>query len=263
MPTAFDPAILLPGMIGLAREAGAEIMRHYDSAVATTKSDGSPVTAADEAAEAVILKGLAELAPGIPVLAEESVAAGRRPEAGTPALFLVDPLDGTKEYLKRNGEFTVNIALAIGGRPMLGVVYAPALGLLYAGGPLSPPVVIMGDTTTPIRTRQPLVSGLTVLVSRSHDNRDDVADMLKALPVKEKIARGSSLKLCVIAEGKGDFYPRLGPTSEWDIAAGHAILAGAGGEVLRMSDGQPLVYGKDDILNPPFSAIGHPASWVR
>lgn len=258
-----DPLRLLPELITLARAAGAEIMRHYEAGVTVSdKADGSPVTAADQAGETIILAGLAQLAPHVPVLAEEAVAGGKRPAPGSDALFLLDPLDGTKEFIKRNGEFTVNIALAFAGVPVLGVVYAPAMGLLYAGGPAIAPVLYQDDAPPrAIKTRSPPADGLTVLVSRSHDSRDDVAALLSRLPITGKLARGSSLKLCAIAAGEGDLYPRLGPTSEWDIAAGHAILAGAGGHVRRLSDGKSLDYGKADILNPSFVAIGCEAAW--
>ncbi len=255
-------AALLDGLVAAALEAGIAIMEVYAGpAEAATKADGSPVTLADERAEAIIARHLAELAPEIPVVAEEAVAAGDTPECGA-LFFLVDPLDGTKEFLSRNGEFTVNIALVRDAAPVLGVVYAPALGLLYAGGAGVPArraqVVEHRETGwTGLRVRA-APAALTVIGSRSHGGAETEA-FIAPLPVADFVAAGSSLKFCRLAEGAADLYPRMGRTMEWDIAAGHAVLAAAGGAVLTL-DGAPLVYGKrgqahdSDFANPHFVA---------
>jgi len=246
---------LLPGLRQIALEAGAVIMNIYQGHIAVrAKADQSPVTEADEAAEAVILAALAELAPEIPVIAEESVAAGRIPEIGEGPFWLVDPLDGTKEFISRNGEFTVNVALIEDGLPTLGVVFAPAIGQLYLAGPRAVTLEKDGGAARPIVVRRPAADGLVVVASRSHrDAKTD--DYLADFEVKSLTAAGSSLKLCLVAAGEADLYPRLGRTMEWDIAAGHAVLAAAGGRVETL-DGAPLRYGKPGFENPFFVARG-------
>ena len=255
----------LEALVAVALEAGAAIMRIYESPelAAAEKADGSPVTAADEAAERVILERLVEIAPGWPVVAEESVAAGRVPDA-SEAFILVDPLDGTKEFLSRNGEFTVNVAVVRDGAPVAGVVYAPALGTLYAGEPEGAFAATVEDgrlgPRRPLSVREPGPDGLVVVASRSHMT-DETKAFLDRLPVASFASAGSSLKLCRVASGEADLYPRLGRTMEWDIAAGDAILRAAGGAVLTL-DGKPLVYGKrnqpddSDFANPHFVATG-------
>jgi 3'(2'), 5'-bisphosphate nucleotidase len=256
-------AALLPALGDLARAAGAAILAIYATDFnIRDKADASPVTAADEQAEAVILAGLSRLAPDIPVVAEESVAAGRVPDISGGRFFLVDPLDGTREFVSRNGEFTVNIALIEQGVPVLGVVFAPAVGgvagRLFAGAAGVGAWVEDAQGRRPIRCRPVPAEGLTVLASRSHG--DAVA--LDAFLAGRKVARlanaGSSLKLCLIAEGAADCYPRHGRTMEWDIAAGHAVLAAAGGQVHRLDDAAPLAYGKPGFENPHFVAAGLP-----
>lgn len=247
--------------------AGAEILRIYatDFAVAD-KSDASPVTEADQRAEAIILENLKRLSPDIPVVAEEEAAAGRVPTTAT-RFFLVDPLDGTKEFISRNGEFTVNIALVENGEPVCGAVYAPALGKLYWGA--RGEGAFMAEVTDgrpgearPIRVRTAPADGLSAVGSRSHGGEETQA-YLKAFTIKDFVAAGSSLKLCLLAEGKADIYPRMGRTMEWDIAAGDAILRAAGGRVETLG-GQPLGYGKrnqpndSDFANPHFVAFGDP-----
>jgi sulfate adenylyltransferase subunit 2/3'(2'), 5'-bisphosphate nucleotidase len=247
-------------------KAGAEIMRVYaGDVVVTTKSDASPVTEADERAERIILDGLKTLAPDIPVVAEEEAAAGRLPEIGN-RFFLVDPLDGTKEFISKNGEFTVNIALIEDGVPVYGAVYAPALERLFwgGGGDAFAADVKGGEIVDimPIRVRPTPQNGLSAIGSRSHGG-DATQDYLKAFSVAEFVAAGSSLKFCRLAEGAADIYPRMGRTMEWDTAAGDAVLRAAGGRVETL-DGRPLVYGKriqDDapFANPHFVAFGDPA----
>ena len=255
----------LDSLVAIALEAGDAILGIYgrDDVTATSKTDGSPVTAADEAAEAVILAGLGRAAPGWPVVAEEEVAAGRVPPA-CETFILVDPLDGTKEFISRNGEFTVNIAIVERGVPVCGVVYAPALGLLYGGDPEGAFVATVTDGVPgpkrPIGVREPGADGLVVVASRSHMN-DETRAFLERFRVASFASAGSSLKLCRVATGEADLYPRLGRTMEWDIAAGDAVLRAAGGGVFTL-DGRPLVYGKrdqaddTDFANPHFVAAG-------
>jgi 3'(2'), 5'-bisphosphate nucleotidase len=240
------------------REAGLCVMRLYatDFAVAT-KADASPVTLADQQAEALILAGLARLAPEVPVVAEEAVAAGQVP-AVAECFWLVDPLDGTREFIQRNGEFTVNIALIEQGVPVLGLVYAPALGRLYTGALGLGAWLEDAAGRRPIHCRAVPPEGLTVLASRSHGDAAALDDYLAGYQVASRRHAGSSLKLCLLAAGEADLYPRLGRTMGWDIAAGDAVLRAAGGGVRRLDDGQPLRYGKPGFENPHFVAQG----WV-
>ncbi|MEO6609563.1 MAG: 3'(2'),5'-bisphosphate nucleotidase CysQ [Aestuariivirga sp.] len=250
-------------IVRLAHTAGQVIMEIYAAPIeVATKSDHSPVTQADQQAEDVILAGLKKLCPEIPVLAEESVSKGNIPEIGA-RFFLVDPLDGTKEFISRNGEFTVNIALIENNVPIFGVIYAPALGDIYFGrlgqGAMHARLKTteawagLGNTTA-IRTRPMPVEGATVLASRSHCDAETEAFIAKS-KVAKLISAGSSLKFCKVAAGEADLYPRFGRTMEWDTAAGHAILLAAGGKVLTI-DGKPLGYGKKirGFDNPAFIA---------
>ncbi len=254
---------LLEAMIAAAVEAGRAACAIYHSDFEVlTKQDQSPVTAADHAAEAVILAHLAKAAPGIPVVAEEQVAAGHVPaNAGT--FFLVDPIDGTKEFIQKRGDFTVNIALVRDGVPELGVVYAPAKSQLYAGdvnarqafrSTQSPDENAPTAALTPMITRALPAAGLTVVASRSHRTPETDAYLSK-VRVADLVSVGSSLKFCLVAAGDADFYPRLGPTMEWDTAAGHAVLSAAGGLVVNL-DGSPFRYGKPGFRNPSFLAAG-------
>lgn len=246
-------------VIDAAREAGTAILSVYATDFEVRgKDDASPVTAADEAAEAVILAALARCAPDIPAISEEAAAKGEAPEAGQ-RFWLVDPLDGTKEFIRRNGEFTVNIALVEQGRPVMGVVLAPALDRLYAGrelpdGGFEAFVESRGERRA-IRCREVPAEGLTVVSSRSHGDAAALDAFLAGRRVAACVNAGSSLKLCLVAAGQADLYPRLGRTMEWDIAAGHAVLRAAGGEV-RTLDGEPLRYGKPGLDNPHFVASG-------
>jgi 3'(2'), 5'-bisphosphate nucleotidase len=247
---------LRDGLVATAYEAGKAIMEVYAGGfVATRKEDHSPVTAADLAAEKIIIDALADLAPGIPVVAEEQAAAFGLPGDPAARFFLVDPLDGTKEFIARNGEFTVNIALIENGVPVLGVVFLPALDEMYAG---------LGDTACrwrrggaaePIAARLPPPGGAVMTISRSHAARELVQVENLGEHVAAAMVAGSSLKFCRIAEGVADLYPRFGPTMEWDTAAGHAILLAAGGSVATL-DGRALGYGKPGFRNPHFIARG-------
>ena len=248
----------------IAHEAGGLILKHYAAgAEARAKADASPVTQADEEAEALILDRLRKLAPDVPIVAEEEVAAGRVPEVGN-RFFLVDPLDGTKEFLKRNGEFTVNIALVENRRPVGGIVLAPAMARMFVGdGPhgafeLAAPegIPLNPLQAEPIRARRAPLQGLVVVASRTHrDTKTD--EYLAAYRVADLVAAGSSLKFCLVATGEADLYPRHGRTMEWDTAAGQAVLEASGGSV-RTLEGAPLLYGKtrDGFANPYFVARG-------
>ncbi|MGV3491493.1 MAG: 3'(2'),5'-bisphosphate nucleotidase CysQ [Devosia sp.] len=242
-------------LMNRAAIAAAEAIRavYARDFAALAKADGSPVTEADEAAERIILAHLAET--GIPVLAEESVAAGHIPELGE-RYFVVDPLDGTKEFVKRNGEFTVNIAYCEAGAPVSGVVLAPATEDIYWGGPdgaFSGRVV--GGAITDAQPLRTVETGpLRIVASRSHGHAA-LADLCSELSVSEDVSVGSSLKFCLLARGDAQLYPRFTPTSEWDTAAGQALLQGAGGVVLRL-DGTPLTCGHraENFLNGWFVA---------
>ena len=241
----------------IAEDAAREIMRIYagDHGV-RDKDDRSPVTDADHAAEAVILAGLRKLTPDAVIIAEEEVAAGRIPSLDGKAFWLVDPLDGTKEFIKRNGEFTVNIALVENGRPILGIVLAPATETLWRGAKgLGADKREGKGAFTPMKTRTPPPEGLTACASRSHGTFSDLDIWFRNnnLTVANRVEAGSSLKFCLIAEGKADIYPRFGPTMEWDTGAAQGVLEAAGGEVVTV-DGQPLLYGKPRFANPHFIA---------
>ncbi|MFO1186201.1 MAG: 3'(2'),5'-bisphosphate nucleotidase CysQ [Alphaproteobacteria bacterium] len=244
----------------IAIAAGAAILDVYArNGTATAKADGSPVTEADTRGEEIILARLAAALPGIPVVSEEAVARGILPKTGE-RFFLVDPLDGTKEFMSRNGEFTVNIALVEAGSPTIGVVYLPALGTLYcgSGAKASRAEVKAGQVGAPvsIRARRPQ-HGLDILASRSHMNAETEA-FLQRFKTGHLVQAGSSLKFCRIAEGTADLYPRLGRTMQWDTAAGDAVLRAAGGRVLTFG-GRPLAYGPggaDRFANPHFVACG-------
>lgn len=257
---SLDP-LFLEAVINIARGAGRVISEVYRTEFAVSaKSDASPVTIADERAEAVILAGLATLTPDLPIVAEESVAAGRIPavDAARGAFWLVDPLDGTREFVSRNGEFTVNIALIEMGEPALGVVLAPALDSLYWGAKGLGAFKEHHGRRHAIGCRNAPAEGLAVVESRSHGDGAALDAWLQQLarPIASRVKAGSSLKLCVLAEGGADLYPRLGRTMEWDIAAGHAVLAAAGGRVTRLDDRQTLRYGKSGFENPGFVAQG-------
>lgn len=249
---------LLDSLVPLIRQAGDAVMAVYATDFAVTgKADASPVTEADRRAEDIITAGLVRLTPDIPVVGEEAEAEGRAPTAIGHRFWLVDPLDGTKEFIHRNGEFTVNIALIEQGRAVLGLVLAPALGQLYGGGPgLGSWVGDAQGHRQAIACRAEPSEGLTVVGSRSHGDAAALDAFLQGRRVAQVRSAGSSLKLCLLAAGQADVYPRFGRTMEWDIAAGHAVLAGAGGAVQVIGTGQPLSYGKPGWENPHFVAWG-------
>jgi 3'(2'), 5'-bisphosphate nucleotidase len=249
-------------MILASLEAGRAAHQIYHGGFEVhAKADDSPVTTADHVAEEIILRHLARLAPNIPVVAEEQAAGGTIPSVAAE-FFLVDPLDGTKEFIHRRGDFTVNIALIRAGAPALGVVYAPATGQLFAADVGAARAVRASlDAANPVATGlQPIhvravpATGLTAVASRSHRTPETDA-YLARYEIAALVAVGSSLKFCLVAAGEADLYPRLGPTMEWDTAAGHAVLSAAGGQVAG-PDGQPLRYGKPQFRNPWFVASG-------
>jgi 3'(2'), 5'-bisphosphate nucleotidase len=239
-----------------AREAGEAILeivkRGFD---VEAKKDSSPVTEADRAAELIILAALARAAPGVPVIAEEEVAAGRIPTHGD-TFFLVDPLDGTKEFVRGGDDYTVNIGLIEGRSPKLGVVYAPASGRLHGGCVGHGAWLNEGQGRREIRTRA-RSHPMTAVASKSHLNQATIDYLEAAVGTCGYVAVGSSLKFCIVAEGEADIYPRASPTSEWDTAAGHAVLLAAGG-LVDGPDGKPLSYGKAAFLNRAFVAT---AGW--
>ena len=238
----------------IARAAGDAILAIYRQPFAVEfKQDESPLTAADQGAHEVIVQALARLTPDIPVLSEESDAEAMQARRGWSRYWLVDPLDGTKEFVSRNGEFTVNIALIDHGRPVWGLVYAPVLDRLWYGGKGIGAWRVADGTHKAIQTR-PHEAGQAwrVVGSRNHLSQATL-DYLAPLGEVELVSMGSSLKFCIIAEGGAELYPRLAPTCEWDTAAAQAVLEGAGGSVTQL-DGSALAYNKPDILNPWFVA---------
>lgn len=257
-----DDQKLADALCAVALEAGRLILVHYaKGSVVTTKADHSPVTAADAEAEDLILQHLRKLAPGTPIVAEEHFAAQSPQEIGE-TFFLVDPLDGTKEFIERSGEFTVNIALIRRGRPVLGVVYAPAASRLYVAAEgqavrsaVARDFSLVGHER--LAARRVPKHGLVAVASKSHRS-PETDTFLASLDIAEFAAAGSSLKFCLIAEGEADVYPRLGRTMEWDTAAGQAVLEAAGGRVVEFPDGPRLRYGKTErgFDNPHFIAWG-------
>jgi 3'(2'), 5'-bisphosphate nucleotidase len=247
-----DHARLVDELAEAAREAGEAILtivrRGFE---VEAKHDASPVTQADRAAELVILGALARAAPGVPVIAEEEVAAGRIP-AHDDTYFLVDPLDGTKEFIRGGDDYTVNIGLIEHGVPKLGVVFAPATGQLHGGCVGEGAWLDEGQGRSAIRTRE-RGEQVTAVASKSHLNQATIDYLEAAVGACGYVTVGSSLKFCIVAEGRADIYPRAAPTSEWDTAAGHAVLLAAGG-LVDGPDGGPLQYGKPAFLNRAFVA---------
>lgn len=241
----------LPSCCAIARDAGALIQRYFTGAFDTRhKDDRSPVTNADTEANALITDALAKLAPHIPIVAEEDEVLS---EGGHSLFWLVDPLDGTRAFVAGEPEFTVNIGLIENGLPVLGVIYAPPQDTLYAGGSSGAWREREGRREA-IRVRPPASDGLVVVSSKSHPSAKTAA-YLAGVNVKQMLPGSSSIKLCLVAEGSADLYPRFGRTMEWDTAAGHAILNAAGGR-LETADGKPFLYGKPGFENPHFIAYG-------
>ena len=244
-------------VVALAAEAGREIMKVYATDFAVQqKDDTSPLTRADLASNKAIIAGLETMSPQLPIISEEIGLPEFAERSGWERYWLIDPLDGTKEFVKRNGEFTVNIALIEQGRAVLGVVHVPTSGVTYIGVDGEGAERRDADgTRTPIRVAGKSATPVRIVGSRSHRS-DSVGAYLQRLGETDVVAMGSSLKFCVVAEGRADIYPRFGPTSEWDTAAAQAVVEQAGGRVVQM-DGNTLKYNeKEDILNPHFMVIG-------
>jgi len=246
----------MPDLLRIARQAGDAILDIYGQDFAVEqKADNSPLTQADLASHIIIRDALTGLRPDIPVLSEESASIDFRIRSGWQQYWLVDPLDGTKEFVNRNGEFTVNIALIQNHRPVCGVVHVPVSAVSYTG------ITGIGaerhspdNSSQSIQVRKPCASPAIIVGSRSHAN-PKLLEYLSAVGDYELISMGSSLKFCLLAEGKADFYPRLGPTSEWDTAAAHAVVIAAGGRIVKL-DGSELEYNrKESLLNPEFLVI--------
>ena len=248
---------LIDPVVGLAERAGRAILSIYarGSGDARIKGDGSPVTAADHAADAILHDGLRTLTPGWDVVSEERVAGHDAPSFDTP-VWLVDPLDGTREFLERNGEFAVSIGLIVDRQPVFGVIHGPAVGRTCWGIVGAGAWLRRGSgLVQPIACRPWPRTGAVAAVSRRHGRGAAVDDYLAQLGISEKVPCGSALKFCLVASGDADVYPRFGPTSEWDTAGGHAIVIAAGGS-LSLADGIPLTYGKPGLRNPDFIACG-------
>ena len=243
-------------LIRLVDEAGIKIMEIYQTEFSVqNKKDNSPVTAADQKAEKIIVDGLRKLTPDIPVVAEEEISQGAEVNISGNIFWLVDALDGTREFINKREEFTVNIALVSEETPILGVVGVPAKEDLYYGVNAGKALVRKNGVFHQIKARKPPAKGAIMIASRSHGDKKEVQKLLNTMPNAELKIAGSSLKFCLIAEGKADIYPRFGHTREWDTAAGDAILRAAGGSV-RTPNGSPIIYGKEHFLNDDFIARG-------
>ena len=247
---------LAKDIAAIARRAGAEIMKVYQTDFEVkTKGDSSPVTQADRIAEDLISRAISEgITSNFPIVGEEAASEGLLPDVSSTSFWLVDPLDGTKEFVNRNGEFTVNIALIENSKPVLGVVHLPVKNLTYFGFSMGSFVLKSDEPRKEISCRIKPTDGLVALVSRSHKS-PKIDTYLANHTIANTISAGSSLKFCMIAEGVADIYPRMGRTMEWDTAAGHAIVRFAGGSV-RTIDGFELTYGKPGFENPHFIAAG-------
>ena len=237
-------------LVSIARDAGAEIMRWYGSTEATDKADGSPITAADEAAHASIMKALRSWTPAIPIISEEGDIAPAEERRAWRRFWLVDPLDGTKEFINQNGEFTVNVALIESDEPVLGVVYAPALDRFwFAGRGLGAWRQSADSEAERVYSSRPAPgAALAVVESRSHPS-SRLDEFLATVNVGRRVPSGSSIKLCLVADGSADIYPRFGPTMEWDVAAGDCVFRCSGRDEPRHS---PLTYNKPDLRNGDF-----------
>jgi len=266
---AMTPGAGLVALAAIAEAAGQAILEvRRDGFEVAYKDDHSPLTHADMAAHESILRGLEKAYPGVPVLSEEGAALSYETRARWERLFIVDPLDGTKEFVKELGEFCVCIALAVNGYPAMGAVNVPLWGKTYVGG-LGLGAFCRASFTAapgdvgpwrPIAVRQPDPDNLVVLASRSHPS-PELDAFLAGKPIRERIIAGSALKFCLVAEGKADLYPRFNMTREWDTAAGQAVVEGAGGSVVRLIGGKPgarMPVNKPDLFNGPFLASGRP-----
>jgi len=251
---SLDYKILCNEVISISKEAGKEILKIYDKTDLGViyKKDNSPLTLADKASNDVIEKSLNKLTPDIPILSEEGKDIDFSSREKWDMFWLIDPLDGTKEFIKRNGEFTVNIALISNGSPILGVVYAPVLDTTWYG--------IINEGSFKLSDNKPAIKinvikpnqKVKVVTSRSHSNNPKLESFLKDYPNHELVKMGSSIKICLVADGSAHIYPRLGPTMEWDTAAAHAVVKYAGGNIYNMDNENELIYNKSNLLNPQF-----------
>ena len=248
---------LAAALMPTVARAGEAIMRIYEEGFTVQrKDDNSPLTLADLESQRIIIDGLREVTPGVPILSEESAQAPWSERQYWRELWVVDPLDGTREFVKRNGEFTINIALVVDHEPLLGIIAAPALGLLYWGAAGAGAHTQHRDTAPASIKVSPVQSPLRVVGSRSHTSAE-TANYLQRFPPHVLTGVGSSLKFCLLAEGKAELYPRFGPTSEWDTAAGQAVLEAAGGQVTRL-DRHRLRYNcRESVINGDFIAFSH------
>lgn len=247
---------LLSAVEALARQAGAAILKLYQTGTPTiVKSDGSPVTAADHASDAILSPGLAALTPDIPVVSEEGVEAGHVPDISGGSFWLVDPLDGTKEFIGQTGAFTVLIGLIEDGKPTLGVMYAPVADELYAAAGPGHAWSVTRAGREAVHVRQLPTNGLLTVTSSYRRTNEQLERYLATLPVGERIRRRSAFKFGDVARGAADLYPGFGTSYEWDTAAGHALVLAAGGTVTQV-DGSPLGYGKPGFKNPDILVIG-------
>ena len=254
---------LARALIPVVKEAGSIELQYYHKGIAVTdKADGTPVTLADQHAENHIIKRLAEIAPGIPVVGEEGFAAGTTPDISSGMFFLVDALDGTREFVLHNGDFTVNIGLVVDGRPVMGIIYAPLCGNLFFAGGDEAFSLSKDGVEKKLKVRDVPEAGLTVLSGRRANDEKNTAETLKGRKIAAIENRSSSLKFCAIAAGEADIYPRIGKTCEWDTAAAEAILRAAGGNIVQLS-GEPMAYGNvaASFANPDFIAFGHESAW--
>lgn len=258
MTSPIPPPLLLDAVLDIAHEAGRRILAVYASDFAVThKDDASPLTQADLAAHDYIVAALATLTPGLPVLSEEDCGVSVGTRRGWRRYWLVDPLDGTGEFIKRNGEFAVNIALVDGSRAVLGVIHAPVPDQSWFAAEGAGAFALHDGRRRPIRTRRVAMPAVYA-ISRSHQD-PALQAFLAAAPPHATVTRGASLKFCLIASGQADLHPRTGETSEWDTAAGQCLVEQAGGQVLRLPERTPLRYNqRESLTNPPYVALGDP-----
>ena len=256
MPLTITPEIIAK-LRAVTLEAGEKILEIYATDFAVyEKDDESPVTVADQAAEKIITPVLQSIWPDVPVVGEEAASDGDIPDISNGAFWLVDPVDGTKQFIQRKDEFTVNIGLIEDQQPILGIVYVPVLGDLYIGGPDGATLenIKQGGGAKPIACRPVPEKGIVAVASRSH-RTPETDEYLNQLDLADCVSSGSSIKFCMVAKGVADVYPRFGPTMEWDTAAAHAVLRAAGGDVTQV-DGSPFLYAKPGFRNPNFIAKG-------
>ena len=248
---------LIETLINISKDAGNAILEVYDSNTKDFgidyKHDNSPLTKADKASDKVICKNLINIDKNIPILSEEGENIKYDTRKEWKRFWLVDPLDGTKEFIKRNGEFTVNIALIEDGKPILGIVYAPVLKIVWYGSIETGSFIIKDNIKRPIKVIPPENdSSIKIVSSRSHSNNPKLKKFLKKFDNYKLVKMGSSIKICLVADGSAHFYPRFGPTMEWDTAAAHAVVKFAGGNIMNLNTEKELVYNKKELLNPEF-----------